>query len=147
MVQVTLRIKDELGDWLLSKNKACSQQVRIELTRFYKLLKKYRFEQFNKDELLLFCEVFNGTSFEFEIDLKFYFLAEIKSAIQWDNLATKYDLNCDELFQKIEAMDAIEIIALISKIEQFWHDETYNFDSQEKLKKVLAKYGKPKQTR
>lgn len=77
--------------------------------------------QFSEAELILFIDALNGVKCSAQI-----FAGNIRAALDWDDLGSRYDVDVDDLITRLESMPLSQLTDLHSKCEEFWNTNEYS---------------------
>ena len=119
--QIAFRIVDKSMHEAITRRASAwnssNQVARRDLERFYLLLRRNT-PTFSEGEAHFLLDIFNGTIFEpVEASLRLLW-ASVEDAEE--RYAEKWNVNRDELRQRLKAVSDLEAMALIDAIERFW---------------------------
>ncbi len=102
-----------------------SDLVNNTIEIFYNIIKGCKSKlrnYFNENELFFLFDVFNANKYNGNISAKKYLLYECEDVIKIDSLDLKYEINVEDLINKIKELDEFEAFTIITVINTFWRN-------------------------
>lgn len=133
---LSFRVYDYTSDIEKRTNEMISihQVGNRDLGRYYTLL-KYALKEvaLTENEAMCIVDSLNGTMFLDNTIRLLY--ATIEDAFKFENTHLKYNINADELIEKLKKASNGYLFALVDAVELFWENKE-DIELIEKLKKV-----------
>lgn len=106
------------------RGKARSTVITRDLDRLYTLYRRaLRHVDLSINEACLIVDALNSTLMT--ADTAHLLWASIQDAIEYENLAEKWNVDGSALIEKLRSLNEIQSLAVIDAAERFWSNEKY----------------------
>lgn len=122
--RISLSISKDLLAQVDERGEARSTTINRDLERLYTLYRRsLRRVDLSVDEACVIVDALNSTLMT--ADTAHLLWASIQDAIEYENLAEKWNVDGSALIEKLRSLNEIQSMAVIDAAERFWANEEY----------------------